>query len=155
MTRPPFVPASVIPPVTSSSGTDSQTGGAKVATSSPAPAMPPEFAADKQPADPIQTQLAQAKIAYQSAISNAKQSLVRTIDASLNAATDAGDLNAVQALQEVKVNASKDGTVPDDVKDPAIRAAKTSYSQNIVNAKTTLAAAYQSRYSRLYAGAKN
>ena len=91
----------------------------------------------------IARQLDAAKAAHQQAIDDAKKSLLHTIDQRVDAATNAGDLNLVTSLQAAQATAAVDATVPDDVKDPAVLAAKSTYEYSVKSANTRLNLAYQ------------
>jgi hypothetical protein len=106
-----------------------------VGTQTPANAiLPPEY---------IAQQLEAAKAQHRQDIDAAKGALLKTIDARINAATDAGDLAGVQALQSVQATASVDGTVPADVKDVGVAQGKKTYDAAVLSADTKLRLAYE------------
>ena len=107
-----------------------------------APATAPTSAPATAP-EAILSQLADAKVEHERALAAAKESLLGTIDARLNAAADAGDLKMVQVLQAVKRSAENDGTVPDTTPDSAVKAAKTAYAHAVEGANIDLAVAYR------------
>ena len=95
------------------------------------------------PAGPdIAARLDRAKSDYGSAIAESRKALLSAVDARLNAATDAGDLHAVQSLQAVKTSLERGGTISSDAKDPSILTAQAHYAQSIQSANAHLAAAY-------------
>jgi hypothetical protein len=106
------------------------------------PATAPTSAPSTAP-EAILAQLSDAKLERERALAAAKESLVATIDARLNAAADAGDLKSVQVLQAVKLSAERDGTVPDSTPDSAVKAAKTTYVHAVESANIDLAVAYR------------
>jgi hypothetical protein len=91
----------------------------------------------------IAATLKQAKAAHEQGIADAKATLLGAIDAHINAAAGAGDLKTVTALRSAKAAAAVDGTIPADVKDPAILAAKTRYDVTARGVNANLSAAYQ------------
>jgi hypothetical protein len=93
--------------------------------------------------DTIPGRLDTAKAAYMADISNARRALVSAVDARYNAAADAGDLATVESLQAAKASAARDGTVGDEVKDPAIITAKAKMVDAITAANNRMATAYR------------
>lgn len=90
------------------------------------------FHAAQVPTSPIPTpeaigkELDAAKTQYRLATANDTAVLLEAIDKRINAATDAGNLALVKALQGVRTTAATVGTVPDDAKDAAVVVAKKS-----------------------------
>jgi hypothetical protein len=87
--------------------------------------------------------LAAAKSEYHHAVDEARKALVSTIDRRLNAAADAGNLTLVKSLQAAKSSADSDGTIPGDVTEPAVLAAKNDYDSAVQTFMAKLSAAYQ------------
>jgi hypothetical protein len=104
-----------------------------------------------QPADgdAFATRLESAKAAYAAELAAARRRLVGALDARLNAAADAGDLNAVQLLQSAKVKAATDGTLDEAVKDELVLATKKAMDQSIAASRQKLAGAYKETISNL------
>jgi hypothetical protein len=113
--------------------------GAKVEPPRPAPAN----LTTGSGGDSIPSRLAAAKAAWAKEIADARRVLVATTDARLNAAADAGDLEAVQSLQSAKIKASLDGTLPQDTKDPTVLAAKKTMDESVTSANGRLVSAYR------------
>jgi hypothetical protein len=110
-----------------------------VAAKPPAVTLPPTTTVS---ADDIPGRLDDARAAHQKEIATARRGLISTIDTRLDAAADAGDLTLAQSLQAAKLKAAADGTVSDDVTDPAILAARKQMTQSIQAADGRLATAY-------------
>jgi hypothetical protein len=98
-------------------------------------------AAASSPAD-IPGRLEDAKAQHEKDVATARRGLLAAIDTRLNAAADAGDLPLAQSMQAAKLKAAENGTIPDDVTDPAILDAKKQMTQSIQAADGRLAAAY-------------
>ncbi len=96
-----------------------------------------------QDADAVAAKLDGAKATWAAEVTAAKRALVGAVDARLNAAADAGDLNGVQALQSAKVKAATDGTVEASITDPSVLAAKKTMDDSVSASKAKLAAAYR------------
>lgn len=110
-------------------------------TPSTSKSAPPDAAAAN--GDAIAAQLEAAKALHQKEVTAARRALVAAIDTRLNAAVDAGELTTVQTMQTVKTRAARDGTIPEDMKDPAVLAAKDQMTKSIAAADATLADAYR------------
>ena len=94
-----------------------------------------------EPSD-IAGKLDAAKAARDRDVANAKRQLVAVIDQQVNAAADAGDLKTVKTLQAAMDQASKDGSLPEDLRDEKILAAKQTLTKSIATANGKLADAY-------------
>jgi len=106
----------------------------------PVAAAPPP-AASPGPED-IPSRLEDAKAEHEKDVATARRGLLAAIDTRLNAAADAGDLPLAQSMQAAKLKAAENGTIPDDVTDPAILDARKQMTQSIQAADGRLAAAY-------------
>jgi hypothetical protein len=116
----------------------------EVGTLRPAPSTP-AAAGDGD----AMTQLESAKYARERAVAAAHRSIGAAIDSRLDAAADAGDLAMVQSLAAAKVTVARDGSLPDDVKDPAVLDAARQAQQQISTANGTLGAAYRTAVATL------
>jgi len=97
--------------------------------------------------DGIPAKLDAARATREREMAAARRALVSAIDVRLNAAADAGDLEGVQSLQSVKLKAARDGSIPDDLKDDAILAARKQMLEAIDAANAKVTAAYRDAIS--------
>lgn len=87
--------------------------------------------------------LDQAKGDYGRAVADAQRSLLAAIDSRIAGATQAGDLKTVTALRPARASTEADGSLPPDLTDPAVLAAKSRSSSAIQLANLKLATAYR------------
>jgi hypothetical protein len=91
----------------------------------------------------IAARLERAKNDYTGAVADSRKALVAAVNSRLESAIDAGDLRTVQSLQSLKSSLETGGSIPGDMKDPAVLAANARYARSIQSANTTLAEAYR------------
>ena len=89
--------------------------------------------------DPIRAKLAVARSAQEEAAKAARDALVNSIDESMKAVAQAGDLNGVTALKAERKAFEESGTLPTS---PRLRAASAEYQKSLKQASATLDKAY-------------
>lgn len=97
--------------------------------------------------DLILDRLLAAKEQFVAAVRGAQADFLLTIESRANAATKRGDLDAYKALTELKDLMTYQASLPDNVKDTAIRGAHAKFVRQSATAERTLRAAYQSAIS--------
>ena len=102
----------------------------------------PAALADAIDPQTIAQNLAAAKAAYRSSVTQSRGTLLARIQARLNEAMDAGDLPTVQVLQAAQGAVQSGGEVPDTITDPAIVRAAADFKQAVQSANIRMARAY-------------